>query len=201
MNGDLVMSDPNAGTSTRTPIDLSRAGLGTFRRTRPKWFEFLWMVAEAVFVRNSLQISTRVRVAVLRFFGAKIGQGVIIRDIHVKFPWNLEVGDRAWLGERVWIHNQDMLTIGSDAVVSQESFITTGSHDMLKTMDLVTKPVRIGNGAWITSRCIVQMGVEIGENTVVTPGSVVRKSLPPGKIFGGNPAVLIRDRWPEDARS
>ena len=182
---------------SRTPIDLSRAGLGAFRRTRPKWFEFLWMIVEFLFISNPLQVSTALRVMTLRAFGAKIGRDVIIRDIHVKFPWNLEIGDRSWLGERAWIHNQDRVTIGQDAVVSQGTFITTGSHDITKTMDLITRPIQIHDGAWITSNCIVQMGVEIGANTIVTPGSVVHKSLPPGKIFGGNPAVLIRDRWPD----
>ena len=155
------------------------------------------MVAEAIFVRNPLQVSTRLRVAVLRAFGAKIGRGVLMRDVHVKFPWNLEIGDRCWIGEKVWIHNQGQVTIGHDAVVSQETFITTGSHDIAETMDLIVKPVEIRDGAWVTSRCIIQMGVVIGKNTVVTPGSVVVKSLPSAKIYGGNPAAFIRDRWPE----
>ena len=106
----------------------------------------------------------------LRLFGAKIGRDTLIRNIHVKFPWNLQIGDRCWLGEGVWLHNQDKLTIGADSVISQQSFITTGSHDSKETMDLVTRPVRIGQGVWVTSRCIVLAGVEIGDNAVLTPG-------------------------------
>ncbi len=183
--------------ASRPPIDLSRAGPGKFRRTRSKAVEFLWMCVEAFLVDNPLQVSSVLRVGVLRLFGARVGRGTIIRNIHVKFPWNLTIGERCWIGERVWIHNQDQVVIGDDTVVSQETFITTGSHDYARTMDLLTEPVRIGDGVWLTTRCIVQMGVEVGNNAIVTPGSVVHRSLPGGGVYGGNPAVFLRDRWRE----
>jgi putative colanic acid biosynthesis acetyltransferase WcaF len=188
----------DASSGHRAPINLLKAGHGRFRRTRPLWFEYLWMITERIFVNNSLQPSTRVRVTMLRLFGAKVGRDTLIRNIHVKFPWNLEIGDRCWLGEGVWLHNQDKLTIESDAVVSQQSFITTGSHDVRQTMDLVTRPVRIGQGAWVTSRCVVLSGVEIGANAVLTPGSVAHRSLAAGGVYGGNPATFLRQRWNDE---
>ncbi len=156
------------------------------------------MIVECIFVNNSFQPSTRIRVDLLRLFGAKIGRDTLIRNIHVKFPWNLEIGDRCWLGEGVWLHNQDKLTIGADSVISQQTFITTGSHDLKETMDLVTRPVRIGRGVWVTSRCIVLAGVEIGDNAVLTPGSVANRSLAGGGVYGGNPARFLRPRWDDD---
>jgi putative colanic acid biosynthesis acetyltransferase WcaF len=132
----------------------------------------------------------------LRLFGARIGANVIMRPrLRVKFPWNLEVGDNCWIGEGVWIHNQDLVTVEDNVVVSQEAFITTGSHDIYESMDLVVKPVIIRQGAWVTTRCIVLQGVEIGQNAVLTPGSVANKSLPSGSIYGGNPAKFVRKRW------
>ena len=181
-------------------IDLSRAGPGEFRRTRSKFVEIIWMVCEAIFVSNPLQISHKLRAAVLRLFGAKIGRGVFLRDMKVKFPWNLEMGDHCWMGERTWIHNQDKVIIGDNVAFAHDVFITTGSHDIYKTMYVVTKPIKINDGVWITSRCIVTMGVEIGANTVVAAGSVVTKSLDPGCIYGGNPARFIRYRWSEEER-
>lgn len=176
-------------------INLSRAGPGNFRRQRSKGYELLWMVVEALLVTNSLQVSSSLRCAILRAFGAHIGRDVIIRPrVRVKFPWNLEIGDRCWIGEGVWFHNQDQIVIGHDTVVSQETFITTGSHDARSTMDLIVKPVTIGRGVWLTTRCIVQQGVTIGDNVLVTPGSVVHKSLPAGGIYAGNPVRRIKDR-------
>lgn len=177
------------------PIDLSKAGNGDFETGRSKIFIGLWLLVEWLFVTNSLQISSKVRILALRAFGATIGDGVIMRQrIRVKFPWRLTVGDRSWIGEGVWIHNQGELTIGSDTVISQESFLTTGSHDIRATMDLVIKPVRIGNGVWVTSRCMVLSGVEIGDNAVILPGSVVDRSVEAQSICGGVPARFIKHR-------
>ena len=69
-------------------IDLSRAGPGEFRRTRSKFVEIIWMVCEAIFVSNPLQISHKLRAAVLRLFGAKIGRGVF----HGTWKWAIIVG-------------------------------------------------------------------------------------------------------------
>jgi putative colanic acid biosynthesis acetyltransferase WcaF len=180
---------------TQPPIDLSKAGNGSFTPGRSKLYIGVWLLVEWLFVTNPLQISSRLRIAALRAFGATIGPGVIMRQrIRVKFPWRLTIGDRSWIGEGVWIHNQGELVIGHDTVVSQESFLTTGSHDIRATMDLVIKPVRIGDGVWITSRCMVLSGVEIGDNAVVLPGAVVDRSLEPGGIYGGVPARFIKPR-------
>lgn len=178
------------------PIDLSTAGPGSFRRRQSRAVEVLWMVLEFSLVSNPLQLSSTIRVWTLRLLGARIGANVIMRPrLRVKYPWNLQVGDNCWIGEGVWIHNQGSVTIEDNVVVSQEAFITTGSHDIYRSMDLVIKPVVIRPGAWITARCIVLQGVEIGANSIVTPGSVVRRSLLPNCVYGGNPAALIRERW------
>jgi putative colanic acid biosynthesis acetyltransferase WcaF len=178
------------------PIDLSAAGPGDFKRTRSRAVEALWMVVEFLLVTNPLQVSSTLRLWALRLFGARIGANIIMRPrVRVKFPWNLQIGDNCWIGEGVWIHNQGLVTIEDNSVVSQETFITTGSHDVYRSMDLIIKPVILRRGAWLTSRCIVLQGVEVGQNTVVTPGSVVRGSLLPERVYGGNPATFIRERW------
>lgn len=175
-------------------IDLSRAGNGAFFRTRSKLYEAAWIIAEALLVSNPLQPSSRVRAVALRVFGARVGRDVILRPrLRVKFPWNLSIGDRSWIGEGVWIHNQATVTIGMDAVISQGTFITTGSHDYMSSMDLVTSPVSIGDGVWITAMCIVLRGVTIGPNVLIAPGSVVNRDLSPGGMYGGNPVATIRD--------
>jgi putative colanic acid biosynthesis acetyltransferase WcaF len=180
----------------REPINLSAAGPGDFKRTRSRAVEASWMVVEFLLVTNPLQVSSTLRLWALRLFGAHIGVNIIMRPrVRVKFPWNLQIGDNCWIGEGVWIHNQGLVTIEDNAVVSQETFITTGSHDVYSSMDLIVKPVVLRRGAWLTTRCIVLQGVEVGQNTVVTPGSVVRGSLPPERVYGGNPATFIRERW------
>ena len=145
--------------------------------TRPSWVVYLWSIAELVVVTNPWQISSRLRVACLRGFGAAIGDHVTFRPrTRVRFPWNLKVGNNAWIGEGVWIHNQNLVDIGHDAVVSQDTFITTGSHAYRTDMALVTRSVVVGGGAWVTSRCILlaEPGLVFPHSSLQAPWSVVK---------------------------
>ena len=157
----------------------------------------LWLLVEAVFVTNSLQISSGLRARALRAFGAEIGRGAILRPrMRVKFPWKLRIGDRSWVGEGVWIHNQDRVDIGSDVVLSQETFITTGSHRHRVDMALITRPVLIEDGVWLTSRCIVLGGARVGRSALARPTTVVAGPVPANAVVSGPDCVVVGSRFP-----
>jgi len=180
-------------------IDLSQAPGEREAWDRPKFVVYLWGACELLFVTNPWQISSSLRVKVLRLFGAEIGSGVVFRPrTRVKFPWKLKVGDRSWIGEGVWIHNQDIVKIGSDVVISQETFITTGSHAHRQNMALVTKPIAIESGVWITSRCMVLGGSTIGRSSLIKPMSIVAGSIPENSIAQGNYAIKIGLRFDDE---
>jgi putative colanic acid biosynthesis acetyltransferase WcaF len=179
-------------------IDLSAApGVGE-SWDAPAWKVYAWGAVELLLVSNPWQISSRLRRAALVAFGARIGRGVLLRPrLRVRFPWKLTIGDRSWIGEDVWLHNQAPLTIGADAVISQGTFVTTGSHAHRRDMALITRPVVIEDGAWITARCVVLGGSRIGTAAIVTPGTVVDGDVPDGMIFGQQPGHVLRPRYAE----
>lgn len=178
-------------------IDLSKAPGERTAWDRPRWVVYVWAVCELLFVTNAWQISSSLRVKVLRTFGARIGQGVVFRPrTRVKFPWKLEIGDRSWIGEGVWFHNQDHIRVANDVVISQETFLTTGSHAHRRDMALLTRPISIGSGAWITSRCVLLGGSTVGASALVRPLSLVDGcEIPPGEIWGGNPLKRVGERF------
>lgn len=168
-------------------IDLSQAPGERAAWNRPAWVVYLWAACELLFVTNPWQISSGVRVRVLRAFGAEISEGVVFRPrTRVKFPWKLHIGARSWIGEGVWFHNQDHVWIGDDVVISQETFLTTGSHRHRTDMALVTRPIRIEDGAWVTSRCVVLGGVTIGRSALVKPLVRVEADVPPNTVWDGS---------------
>ncbi len=136
------------------------------------------------------------RCFLLRAFGAKIGKKVVIKPgVRVKFPWRLEIGDCSWIGERVWIDNLASVNIGSHACISQGAYLCTGSHNWsLTSFDLITKPIRIGNHAWIGAQTCIAPGVTMGEGAVLCMGSIAAKDLEPWTIYQENPAVPVRER-------
>jgi putative colanic acid biosynthesis acetyltransferase WcaF len=177
-------------------IDLSLAGKGNYVARRGVLTEIVWFVIEALVINNKLMPLSAVRVWLLRRFGARIGSGCRMpHPIRVKAPWNLEVGDKCWFGVNAWVYNQALVRIGSNVCISQDVFLTTGSHDLETNMDLRVAPIVIEDGVWITSKCVVQMGVTIGRSTVVTPLSVVHRSLDAEGVYGGNPVRFIRKRF------
>jgi putative colanic acid biosynthesis acetyltransferase WcaF len=156
---------------------------------RSRFTVYAWAVFERLFITNSWQVSSGLRVRVLRLFGAEIGAGVIFRPrTRVSFPWKLHVGDNSWIGEGVWFHNQDDIFIEHDVVISQETFLTTGSHAHRRDMALITRPITIESGAWITSRCTVLGGARVGRSALVRPMTVVEGVVPPNTIWGSDVA-------------
>lgn len=136
------------------------------------------------------------RVRLLKLFGAKIAAGVRIQGgAEVWQPWKLTIGEDSWIDGGVKLYSVDDIVIGSNAVISEGAFICTASHDFTSPIfELVTKPIVIGDSAWITSRAIVLPGVTIGEGAVVAAGSVVTKDIEPWTVVGGNPAAPLKRR-------
>lgn len=58
--------------------------------------------------------------------------------------------------------------------------------------------VIIKNDVWIGGNSTILSGVNIGNGAVIGTGSVVTKDVPSYGIVAGNPAVLIRYRFPQD---
>ena len=170
-----------------------------FSRGRWRVVEALWLLAQWALITSPIPGAAHRR-WLLRVFGAKIGRGVNIKPgVRVKFPWRLEVGDHSWLGEEVWIDNLDKVSIGANCCISQRVYLCTGSHDWSRsTFDLITRPIRINDGAWIAACSTVGPGVTVGEGAVLGLGSVANNDLQPWGIYLGVPAVYVRPRVMRD---
>lgn len=56
----------------------------------------------------------------------------------------------------------------------------------------------IGNDVWIGRESIIMPGVKIGDGSIIGAYSVVTKDVPPYSVFGGNPAVFIKQRFNDE---
>lgn len=132
----------------------------------------------------------------LRCFGARIGKGVnILPSCKVWAPWNLTVGDFSCLSEDVDCYAVAAITIGRQAVISQGAFLCCASHDISSPiMELVSKPIVIGDNTWVAARAFVAPGVTVGEGAVVAACSVVTEDVAPWSVVAGNPARFIKKR-------
>ncbi|MBR8829425.1 MAG: Vat family streptogramin A O-acetyltransferase [Gomphosphaeria aponina SAG 52.96 = DSM 107014] len=56
----------------------------------------------------------------------------------------------------------------------------------------------IGNDVWLGYEAVIMPGVNIGDGAIVAAKSVVTKDVQPYTIVGGNPAKLLRQRFPDE---
>jgi putative colanic acid biosynthesis acetyltransferase WcaF len=177
-------------------IDLRLTSRRGYHPGRSYAYRALWLIVEALIMLNPIVTPYALKRWILRQFGARIGRGVLIKpDVHVKYPWHLEIGDNAWIGERVWIDNFVRVRIGANSVVSQGAYLCTGNHDWADPgMGLVVKPITIDDGAWVGAFARIAPGVTVGREAVVTLGSVLLQDAAPRSIYVGNPAILVRER-------
>lgn len=170
-------------------IDLRLYDQSHFDRGRPNWWILLWWLVQAIAFPLSPHPFNGFRAAVLRQFGATIGEGVVIRPTaRFTYPWKISIGDYSWIGDDVVLYSLDAIAIGNHCVISQNSYLCTGSHDRSsRAFQLQTAPIRVGNGVWIAADCFVAAGVAIGANAVVAARSSVFTHLPAGYVCRGNP--------------
>ena len=158
--------------------------------------QILWYFVNALLVRASWNPFMGIKIALLKAFGAKIGNGLVIKNnVIIKFPWKLVIGDNVWLGENVWIDNLDCVTIGNNVCISQGALLLTGNHDYTKySFDYRNAPIVLEDGVWVGAKAVVCPGVTAHSHSILTVGSVVSKEMEAFGIYQGNPAKKIRER-------
>lgn len=154
-----------------------------------------WYFCNHFFFKSMIH-SYRLKVFLLKLFGAQVGQNVIIKPhVNIKYPWKLIIGNHVWIGESVWIDNLDVVQIGNNVCLSQGAFLLTGNHNYKKSsFDLMTGTIILEDGVWIGAKSIVGPNVVCKSHSVLSVLSFANKNLEPYKIYRGNPAEIIKDR-------
>jgi acetyltransferase-like isoleucine patch superfamily enzyme len=126
------------------------------------------LVGFSKFIPHSRLISSFYRT----FLGMKIGSKVGFAQINPDFiiPELIEIGDNSAFGWKV----------------------TILTHEFGQTQQRFGK-VRIGKNVLVGGYSIIRSGITIGDNSVISPNSVVVCDIPPNEIWGGNPARKLRD--------
>ncbi len=165
-------------------------------RGKPSWYVQLWWLVQDTLFRLSPQFMYSWRRFLLRCFGAKIGKNVIIRPtVRVTFPWKIEIGDNSWIGDEVVLYSLGKIKIGTNAVVSQRSYLCTGSHDYeSENFDITAESITIKDEVWLATDVFVAPGVTIGEGAVIGARSSVFKDIEGGYVYAGTPARRVKKR-------
>lgn len=121
----------------------------------------------------------------------------------------IEVGHNVDLGYRpILMAARARIRIGDNVMFGPEVTIRGGNHRIDQVgmpMIAVSKEpgdethdrgVTIADDVWVGTRAVILQGVSIGRGAVIGAGAVVTRSVPPYTVAAGNPARVIRLRWP-----
>lgn len=176
--------------------DLSKFELPDGFRGRSSVFVQLWWLVQSTLFRLSPQFMYGWRCSLLRAFGAKIGKNVIIRPtVRTTYPWKLSIGNGSWVGDYVELYTLGEISIGENCVISQRSYLCTGSHEYSKEkFDIFEKKIVIEDEAWLATDVFVAPGVVVGKGAVIGARSSVFNDMPSGQVCVGYPAKPIGSR-------
>ena len=79
--------------------------------------------------------------------------------------------------------------IGRNVVIRD----TNGEHYMNTAGYRATRPVIIGEKAWLCESCTIMPGVKIGRGGIVGAHSMVTKSVPAHALVSGTPAMVVQE--------
>jgi putative colanic acid biosynthesis acetyltransferase WcaF len=155
-----------------------------YKFEKPKLYQnniiinILWYLINNLYL-NSCLPSNKIKIFLLKIFGAKIDSNVIIKQyVKIKFPWNLQIGKNSWIGEGVWIDNIKMVDIKENCCISQGVYFCTGNHNYKKkTFDLTAKEITIGQSCWIGAKSTIGPGINLKSKTFIKLGSIITKNF------------------------
>lgn len=100
-------------------------------------------------------------------------------------------------------HPYEWITSSSFTYDSRFIIFKQATEDFLAEYDVARQninpePLQIGNDVWIGANVVLKRGIKIGTGSVIAGNSVVTKDVPPYAVVGGNPAKIIKMRFPDE---
>lgn len=137
----------------------------------------------------------------IRNFLSQITDSEIDESVDVFTPMYINYGKHTRIGKNVFI-NFDCVFLDLGGIIIEDNVLIAPKVSLLSEGHpiepenrhaLVPKAIHIKKNSWIGAGATILQGVTIGENSVVTAGSVVSKDVPDNVIVGGAPAKIIKE--------
>ncbi len=166
-------------------------------RGASKFKEISWYTIKVFFFLSAIPYPTNFKIFLLRLYGAEVGKNITLKPrVNIHFPWKLKIGNNVWIGEESFLLNFEELAIGNNVCVSQRVFLCGGNHNFKDpTMPYRNGPISLRDGCWVGACCFIGPGVCVGEDTVLTVGSIVTSSVGSNLVCRKGNSDLMKVRW------
>jgi acetyltransferase-like isoleucine patch superfamily enzyme len=135
-----------------------------------------------------------------------IGEGVVV-DSFVKIKpaggnGDVFIGAQSIINSGCVLYTGNGIRIGRGVAVAANCTFAPVNHEFkrrdIRICEQGFRPSKggivIGDDAWIGANCVLLDGTIIGEGCVIAAGSMVRGTLEPFAVYGGNPLRKLGER-------
>lgn len=146
-------------------------------------------------------VSPRTEITVDRGGSLFVGKTFKMREdaiLRVRKGASVRIGKNFNLSNRCMLVAHESIEIGDDVEFGQDVKVYDHDHDFrapggLKAGKFKTAPVKIGNNVWIGANSIILRGTEIGDNSVIAAGSIIKGSIPANSLVVQKSVTEVRE--------
>jgi acetyltransferase-like isoleucine patch superfamily enzyme len=154
------------------------------------------MAITAALNRLTFDDADEVRALFSDLIGKKVDDSFsLIPPFYTTGGVDISVGRNVFINQNCTFYDLGGLDIADNVMIGPNVSIITSGHPIEPSQrrnGVIAKPIVIERNVWVAAGAIIIGGVTVGENSVVSAGSVVTKDVPPNTLVGGNPARVIR---------
>ncbi|MFJ5980077.1 acyltransferase [Enterobacter cancerogenus] len=108
----------------------------------------------------------------------------------------LSIGNNVFFNQGVSINCQGKITIGDFSLFGEDVKIYDHNHrfsapELIMEQGFSIKDVNIGSNVWLGSNVVILSGVNIGDNAIISAGSIVREDVPENMILKSGMLIKI----------
>ncbi|WP_408022093.1 CatB-related O-acetyltransferase [Spartinivicinus ruber] len=119
-------------------------------------------------------------------------------DAYSRATWKPQwKNDQLYIGDYVCIGAEAVILMGGNHTHRVDWFSLYPFGDNIIDAYQGKGDTKIADGVWIGMRAMIMPGVKISEGAVIASNAVVTKDVSPYSIVAGNPAKVIKMRFPQ----
>jgi maltose O-acetyltransferase len=145
-------------------------------------------------------IPGRIRIAILRLCGIKVGRGVTLFSQIFFGSKKCEIGDNCFISVQCLIDGSDFVKVGNNVHLAMGVRLITSFHEVGPSHQRAgpgaKAPITIGDGCWLGASSLVLPGVEIARGCIIGAGAIITRNTRPNGLYVGVPAKRIKDLDP-----